>query len=227
MSTPPKYAPKHRAPGRHKAARSRVRSSLTISTMAVVATGLVVGGGTSLSAAPTAGSAAGPDADLSSLATAGLAGAPLAAADEASETPVREPVVTRSDRRTADSAKADVLAVEAPDATNALTGTADLSGEDPRTLAKALLAEFGFGADQFGCLDSLWTKESNWTVTADNPTSDAYGIPQALPGSKMSSAGADWATNPVTQIRWGLGYIADRYGSPCSAWGHSQRMNWY
>ena len=100
-----------------------------------------------------------------------------------------------------------------------MTRTEDLSDADPRDIARALLAEFGFGQDQFGCLDSLWTRESNWRVDADNPNSSAYGIPQALPGSKMASAGADWATNPVTQIRWGLGYIEDRYGSPCGAWG--------
>ena len=90
-----------------------------------------------------------------------------------------------------------------------------------------LLAEFGFSSDQFGCLDSLYIRESNWNPRADNPSSSAYGIPQALPGSKMASAGADWATNPVTQIRWGLGYIRDRYGSPCGAWGHSQSHGWY
>ena len=105
--------------------------------------------------------------------------------------------------------------------------TEDLSDEDPRDVAKALLAEYGWSSDQFGCLDSLWTRESNWNPRADNPSSSAYGIPQALPGSKMSSAGADWATNPVTQIKWGLGYIADRYGSPCSAWGHSQARGFY
>ena len=88
-----------------------------------------------------------------------------------------------------------------------MTGTENLADEDPRTIARALLAEFGFSADQFSCLDSLWTSESGWRVNADNPSSSAYGIPQALPGSKMASAGADWATNPVTQIRWGLGYI--------------------
>ncbi len=63
--------------------------------------------------------------------------------------------------------------------------------------------------------------------SADNPSSSAYGIPQALPGSKMSSAGAGLGHQPATQIRWGLGYIQDRYGSPCSAWGHSQSNNWY
>lgn len=98
---------------------------------------------------------------------------------------------------------------------------------DPRAAARQMLADRGLGDDQFQCLDRLWTKESNWTVSADNPTSSAYGIPQALPGNKMASAGADWETNPVTQITWGLGYIDDVYGSPCQAWNHSQAVNWY
>jgi hypothetical protein len=76
-------------------------------------------------------------------------------------------------------------------------------------------------------LNSLWERESGWSVSSTNATSGAYGIPQALPAGKMASAGADWQTNPATQIRWGLGYIADRYGSPCSAWSHSQSFNWY
>jgi hypothetical protein len=104
--------------------------------------------------------------------------------------------------------------------------TQRLSGE-PRDVARALLPEFGLGADQFECLDALWTKESGWSHTAANPSSSAYGIPQALPGSKMASAGADWATNPATQIRWGLGYIKARYGTPCGAWAHSQSSGWY
>lgn len=91
---------------------------------------------------------------------------------------------------------------------------------DPRRVARSMLAERGQG-EQFGCLDRLWTKESEWRVDADNPTSSAYGIPQALPGKKMASAGADWKTNPATQIRWGLGYIAEVYGGPCAAWKHS------
>jgi hypothetical protein len=95
----------------------------------------------------------------------------------------------------------------------------------PKAIAKQLLASRGW-SDQFGCLDSLWTKESGWRVSAANP-SGAYGIPQALPGSKMSSAGPDWQSNAATQIKWGLGYIKDRYGSPCSAWSHSQANNWY
>lgn len=137
----------------------------------------------------------------------------------------RTAVVSRDDQRPqADPAKAASLAE--PD-TGALTDARRLSESDPRDIALALLPEYGWSSDQMGCLDSLWTKESNWRWNADNPSSSAYGIPQALPGSKMASAGADWATNPATQIRWGLGYIEDRYGSPCSAWGHSQARNWY
>ncbi|QUW20004.1 transglycosylase SLT domain-containing protein [Agrococcus sp. Marseille-Q4369] len=85
----------------------------------------------------------------------------------------------------------------------------------------------GWGEDQYSCLYSLWQKESNWNVYAQNRSSGAYGIPQSLPGSKMASAGADWQTNPVTQITWGLGYISGRYGTPCGAWAHSQRVGWY
>lgn len=83
------------------------------------------------------------------------------------------------------------------------------------------------GAEQFGCLDALWELESSWSVTETNSSSGAYGIPQALPGSKMASAGADWATNGYTQIDWGLSYISGRYGTPCAAWAHSQAYNWY
>lgn len=108
-----------------------------------------------------------------------------------------------------------------------LSRTEQLGGGDPRAIAEALLPEYGFSSDQFSCLDALWTKESGWHVHADNPSSSAYGIPQALPGSKMASAGADWAGNPATQVRWGLGYIRDSYGTPCGAWAHSQSYNWY
>ncbi|MFE2277937.1 transglycosylase SLT domain-containing protein [Streptomyces sp. NPDC059454] len=82
-------------------------------------------------------------------------------------------------------------------------------------------------ADQFQCFSNIVDHESSWNYQADNPTSDAYGLVQALPGSKMSSAGADWATNPATQIKWGLGYMNDRYGSPCGAWDFWQANNWY
>nr|WP_236539967.1 lytic transglycosylase domain-containing protein [Spiractinospora alimapuensis] len=97
----------------------------------------------------------------------------------------------------------------------------------PRDIARGMLGDYGWGGDQFSCLDNLWEKESNWDPSAQNPSSGAYGIPQSLPGDKMASAGSDWQTNPATQIEWGLGYIKDRYGSPCGAWSHSQANNWY
>lgn len=96
-----------------------------------------------------------------------------------------------------------------------------------RAIGCALLLELGFGLDQMGCLNKLWTKESGWNHKASNPSSGAYGIPQALPGTKMATAGADWKTNPATQIKWGLGYIKGRYGTPCKAWQHSQNVGWY
>ena len=135
-------------------------------------------------------------------------------------------------QRVAAEAEAARLAAEAAAAAEAARAAAleeasRNAQRDPRGAAQAMIADRGWGADQFGCLDRLWTKESNWTWNADNPSSSAYGIPQALPGSKMSSAGADWETNPVTQITWGLGYIESRYGTPCSAWSHSQSNNWY
>jgi hypothetical protein len=103
----------------------------------------------------------------------------------------------------------------------------DNGRKDPRSVARALLDDFGFADSQFSCLDKLWTRESNWTYTATNRSSGAYGIPQALPGSKMATVGADYRTNPVTQIKWGLGYIKSVYGTPCSAWAHSQSTGWY
>lgn len=107
-----------------------------------------------------------------------------------------------------------------------VTGTQERP-KDPRTIGQQLAAARGWSGSQWTCLEKLWTKESNWNPSADNPTSSAYGIPQSLPGSKMASAGADWATNPATQITWGLNYIASVYGSPCGAWSHSQASNWY
>jgi hypothetical protein len=100
-------------------------------------------------------------------------------------------------------------------------------GSEPRSIARAQVAARGWGSEQFACLDRLWTKESNWNPSAHNASSGAYGIPQALPGSKMGSVAADWRTNPATQITWGLNYIAGRYGTPCAAWAHSQAVNWY
>ena len=106
-------------------------------------------------------------------------------------------------------------------------GSGDNSPGGAQSPARGMLAGVGWGDDQFSCLVSLWNKESGWNYQAYNSGSGAFGIPQALPGSKMSSAGGDWQTNAATQISWGLGYISGRYGSPCGAWGHSQSVGWY
>ncbi|HEY2279634.1 MAG TPA: lytic transglycosylase domain-containing protein [Streptosporangiaceae bacterium] len=97
----------------------------------------------------------------------------------------------------------------------------------PQSIAQSMLKSFGWSADQFSCLQPLWQHESSWSVSASNSSTGAYGIPQAVPGSKMASAGPDWKTNPSTQIKWGLGYIKDTYGSPCGAWSHEQADGWY
>ncbi|MFI5059885.1 MAG: hypothetical protein ACHP7F_00445 [Actinomycetales bacterium] len=89
------------------------------------------------------------------------------------------------------------------------------------------LGNYGWGSDQIGCLRSLWNQESGWRANAVNPSSDAYGIPQALPPQKMGASGPDWLTNANTQINWGLAYIRSSYGSPCGAWAHEVSHNWY
>ncbi|KSU54468.1 hypothetical protein [Microbacterium enclense] len=100
--------------------------------------------------------------------------------------------------------------------------------EGAKAYAAQLMSEkYGWGSDQFSCLSSLWTKESGWNYQAYNNDGGATGIPQALPGSKMATFGDDWQTNAATQIAWGLDYISRGYGTPCSAWGHSQAVNWY
>ncbi|KRV47016.1 transglycosylase domain-containing protein [Wenjunlia vitaminophila] len=83
------------------------------------------------------------------------------------------------------------------------------------------------GGDQFQCFSNIVDHESGWNYQAVNPSSGAYGLVQALPGSKMASAGADWQTNPATQIKWGLSYMNERYGSPCGAWSFWQANHWY
>jgi resuscitation-promoting factor RpfB len=98
----------------------------------------------------------------------------------------------------------------------------------PQEIARAMMAkDYGWGSDQFSCVVQMWDRESGWRTDATNPYTGAYGIPQALPGSKMASAGADWQSSASTQIRWGLGYIASRYGTPCNAWALWQSQGWY
>jgi hypothetical protein len=97
----------------------------------------------------------------------------------------------------------------------------------PQQIAEQMLSQFGWSSSQFSCLQPLWAHESGWNVYASNPSSGAYGIPQALPGSRMASAGPDWQSDAATQIRWGLQYIQGTYGSPCAAWSHEEADGWY
>ncbi|WP_406305314.1 transglycosylase SLT domain-containing protein [Streptomyces sp. NBC_00885] len=93
--------------------------------------------------------------------------------------------------------------------------------------AKAIAQQMIKDDAQFDCFSNIVSHESGWDAGASNPSSGAYGLVQALPGSKMASAGADWKTNPKTQIKWGLDYMNDRYGSPCGAWSAWQSQGWY
>lgn len=97
-----------------------------------------------------------------------------------------------------------------------------------RALGKKMAASlYGWTGSEWNCLNVLWTRESNWRHNAHNSSSGAHGIPQSLPGSKMAKYGSDWATNPATQIEWGLDYVQRRYDTPCGAWGHFQSIGWY
>lgn len=144
-----------------------------------------------------------------------------AAAQQAAQQAVAQAV---AQQRAAAAAKARQDAAQ--QASRSSDRTVPVSGGSAQAIAQALLAQRGWSG-QWTCLNRLWQRESGWNYQARNPSSGAYGIPQALPGGKMASAGADWATNPATQIRWGLSYIAATYGTPCGAWAHSQATGWY
>jgi hypothetical protein len=111
--------------------------------------------------------------------------------------------------------------------TTAQQPAASAPSGSPQQIAEQMLSQFGWSSGQFSCLQPLWALESGWNVYASNPSSGAYGIPQALPGSKMASSGPDWQSDAATQIRWGLTYIQGTYGSPCAAWSHEEADGWY
>jgi hypothetical protein len=125
------------------------------------------------------------------------------------------------------AAKAVAVKAVAVKAVAAQQTAARTPSGSPIRIAQQMLGHFGWSPSQFSCLYPLWEHESGWNPAAENAGSGAYGIPQSLPGSQMASAGADWQTDPATQIRWGLTYIQGRYGSPCGAWSHEQASNWY
>ena len=211
---PEKYVPKHRnAPPQR--VRTGAKNAVLYSGIAVAATGLSVGVG-------VAAHSESPNGVLVNL-SAGKTQLTQADLDD------RQESASRSADRTALTSTVSTLKAAELGSGNgvAVARTEDLSKSDPKALTKVLMPQFGLASADFDCVDRIWTQESNWNVHADNPSSSAYGIPQALPGSKMSTAGADWRNNPETQIRWGLEYIAKRYGTACSAWSFKQSHGWY
>jgi hypothetical protein len=126
----------------------------------------------------------------------------------------------------ASEAAAQKAAAAAQKKAQQAVASAQASGT-PEQIATAMLSQYGWSGSQMSCLQPLWERESGWSVSAYNASSGAFGIPQALPGSKMASAGSDWQTSAATQIKWGLGYIRDVYGSPCGAWNHELADGWY
>lgn len=165
--------------------------------------------------------------------------APIAVVPAPEPEPEPEPVVVEPELEAPPEEKPDddVNAVEAD--ANVQSNTEKKSVEEHAYRAKegdsllaqeyalSLFASYGWDESEFTCLVALWNRESNWRWDAENPSSGAYGIPQSLPGDKMGSIADDWRTNYQTQVLWGTKYIADRYGSPCGAWEHSELKNWY
>ena len=214
-----KYVPTHRAPGKHKAARipgRALRTTIALTGVAAAATGVSISGGM------LAG-----DAQLTPAAADVTSSAPTTGASTMSDTDLerreQQAVVSRSAVRSQTRAtKAAALSVAAG---ATVSRSEKLSDGDPRDIARALLPLYGFSSDQFTCLDSLYESESGWRVDADNPSSSAYGIPQAL--TQLHDLPADYMTSAESQIRWGLEYIQGTYGTPCSAWSFKAGHGWY
>lgn len=169
-------------------------------------------------------------------AAAEKAAAEKAAADQAAaEKAAAEKAA--ADQAAAEKAAADAAAKQAADAAAAAAAAeaaaaaaAPKAVDDPaaaKAYAASILGNYGWSASEMTALNTLWEKESNWRTTATNASSGAYGIVQSLPATKMATAGADWQTNYQTQIRWGLNYIKERYGSPSAALGFHLANNWY
>ena len=168
--------------------------------------------------------------------SAGVAGQPAAIARPAGVVRPLAPVQNGPGLSSSDSqqARLDALfATASKPASNPAMGTEGVAGRrvgkalTPRQIARRLLHRFHWSKRQFRYLDPLWARESSWNVHAENPYSGAYGIPQAVPGSRMASAGRHWRSSAKTQILWGLRYIKDQYGSPAAAWAHELATGWY
>jgi hypothetical protein len=141
-----------------------------------------------------------------------------------SATPASQPATAYHAARPV-AAAAGAPAISRPMAT--LDAAASSQRQANYRTAWRMMPRFGWGKRQWTPLQKLWNRESGWNKYATNPYSGAYGIPQAVPGSKMASAGNHWRTNATTQIRWGLRYIKSRYGRPRVAWDHELTYGWY
>jgi resuscitation-promoting factor RpfB len=184
-------------------------------TTNAVTTNAVTTNAVTTSAVATSNESAGAAASIETMRTLGLAGG------VASE---QIPAAAML------SAPAKVLTLPASLATRAVAAPkpviAAITGT-PFQIAHTIATREGLNQQQWVCLDSLWQQESKFQTNARNRRSGAFGIPQALPASRMASAGADWRTNPATQVKWGLSYIRVRYGTACNAWAHWKRDRWY
>jgi resuscitation-promoting factor RpfB len=192
------------------------RRGMSIAGLALGSVGLAVG-------------AIGPMADASAQPVGPVVGAQTVAV--AAHDPARHDEVA-AQRQVVSSQLATVAAMAgataiAPPAPKKPRSAKLRTHQTPHQMALAMVTTRGWSKAQFSCLDKLWTRESNWNAHENNGGSGAYGIPQSLPGRKMASFGRDWRDNPMTQIKWGLWYISNRYGTPCAAWAHSEQHNWY
>jgi hypothetical protein len=197
--------------------RRALRTGLALTGLAAAVTGVTVAGGM-LGDDPGLTPAA---ADVATTTDSSPESAAPSASAAQLEQRAQRSVSSRSARRT-DKTKATALSMSSG---SAVTKSEKLSEGDPRDIARALLPAYGFSSDQFSCLDSLYMSESGWRIDADNPTSSAYGIPQAL--TEMHDLPADYMTSAESQIRWGLEYIQDSYGTPCNAWSFKSGHGWY
>jgi hypothetical protein len=221
---PESYVPKHRnaPPKRVRAgAKNGAKNAVLFSGAAMFATALSISAGVAAEGQPSANTPVNLTAGKSRLTQADLAAREQSASrssDRAAATSVLKTAELSTAKGVAFTRTAKVV-------TSVPSGPA-VNPSGARAIAAGLMAQYGMSAADFGCLDELWSGESGWNVHASNP-SGAYGIPQALPGSKMASAGPDWQNNAETQIKWGLGYIKNRYGSACAAWSFKQGHGWY
>lgn len=236
----PRHAPRHaalRAEAGHVAGaalgRPVLASGLAIAVLAGGAVAAAVTGG-SASAEPLTFAVDGITSSTSTEQTqTEQADAARVAADRSAANAQRSVAAARSAER--EKVKAAAVAKARKAAADKAAQAAQRkrviasAQKNPKAAARLLLPEYGFSQAQWPCLERLWIGESGWNYKAENSSSGAYGIPQSLPARKMASVAADWRTNPVTQIKWGLNYIKLSYGTPCNAldFWNAQSPHWY